>query len=210
MTFHLSTLSSIPANFPSLLQLLAIVIKDTGNSESKQLNLFLIVCSLFRKQIRLDIEPQLYLKMVSFIVEHPEATPVHAAGFLKAAFVNDISLVGCSANALRSFDDKFSSHFDSFYNKLCGQLRLNQRPFLVLPHTCMFLSRPIISYLKDAIEPTAFLPPEMYELFLAVLVYTFTDDQSQADSYLSTLKSKLERWHFVKHSKYENFLACLL
>ena len=148
--------------------------------------------------------------MVSFIVEHPDATSVHVTGFLKVAFVNEISLVGCCTKDLRAFDAKFSSHFDSFYNKLCSQLHLNQRPFLVLPHTCKFLSLPIISYLKADIEPIAFLPPEMYELFLAVLVYTFTDDKKQADSYLSMLKSKLECWHFIKHSCYENFLVCLL
>ena len=100
LIFHLGTLSSVPANFPTLLQLIAEVIKIPGNSEAKQLGLFLIICSLFRKPIRLEIEPQLYLRMVSFIVEHPEATSVHATGFLKVAFVNDISLVGCSTKAL--------------------------------------------------------------------------------------------------------------
>jgi hypothetical protein len=107
LAFHLSTLSSIPANFPSLLELLTIVIKETLNNEDKQLDLFLIICSLYRKPIRLEIERQLYLKMVSYIVEHPKVTPIHATGFLKVAFVNDISLVGCSLKALKSFDSKF-------------------------------------------------------------------------------------------------------
>jgi hypothetical protein len=74
----------------------------------------------------------------------------------------------------------------------------------------MFLSGPIIAYLKADTEPTAFLPPEIYEHFLAVLVYSFTDEQDQADSYLLMLKDKLRHWHFIKRSKYDNFLVCLI
>jgi hypothetical protein len=137
----------------------ATVIKEEGNNEDKQLDMFLVICLLYRRPVLLEIERNLYLKMVSHIVEHPKATAAHATGFMKAAFDNDISLVGCSNKALRAFDDKFGTYFDSFYTRLYEQLRLESRPFRVLHHTCMFLSQPVISYLKNKTEPTAFLPP---------------------------------------------------
>jgi hypothetical protein len=59
---------------------------------------------------------------------------------------------------------------------LWTSLQLNQRPFLVLPQTCFFLSKPIIGLLKAEVEPTAFLAIENYHYFLSILVYTFTDD----------------------------------
>jgi hypothetical protein len=74
----------------------------------------------------------------------------------------------------------------------------------------MFLSRPIISYLKGEAEATAFLPPEMYDYFLTVLVYTFVDELNLADSYLFMLKDQLRHWSFVKHSGYEIFLVKLI
>jgi hypothetical protein len=202
LMFHLSTLSSVPANFPTLLELLSVIIKEIHTDEDKQLDVFLIICSLYRKPLRLEIEHKLYLRMVSYIVDHPKATPIHAIGFLKVAFVNDVSLVGCSSKAIKEFDNKFISHIDSFYSKLCDQLHLNERPFRVLPHTCMFLSGPVISYLKARVEPTAFLPPQMYEQFLAVLVYSFTEEYDHADNYLSMLKEKLRRWPFIECRTY--------
>lgn len=102
-------------------------------------------------------------------------------GFLKAAFCNNVSLVGSDIKSLREFDSRFGGHIDSFYTKLYSQLQLNKRPFIVLPRTCFFLSKPAITFLKAPSEPTAFLPVEYYDYFLSVLVYTFTDDQACAD-----------------------------
>jgi hypothetical protein len=71
--------------------------------------------------------------MLNFLTEQPSITSTQAMGFLKAAFTNNISLVGADSKSLRKFDIDFSGHIDSFYTKLYDQLRLNKRPFLVLP-----------------------------------------------------------------------------
>jgi hypothetical protein len=66
----------VPDNFPNLLQSLCIVVKEEGNTEDKQLNIFLIICSLYKKPIHLEIEPQLYRKMIDFLAQQPSTTSV--------------------------------------------------------------------------------------------------------------------------------------
>lgn len=103
---------------------------------------------------------------------------------MKAAFCNNISLVGSDAKSLREFDFRFGKYIDAFYINLYTQLKLNKRPFLVLPRTCFFLSKPIIKYLTADTEKTAFLPIDYYHYFMEVLVYTFTDNVDHAEIYL--------------------------
>lgn len=206
LVHHFSQLNVIPVNFQDLLRALCEIINEDQNLE-EQHRIFLCICFLYKKPVELALEPLLYRSMLGYLVEQPAIKSEQVTGFLKAAFYNNVSLVGCGIKSLREFDLKFSGHIDPFYTKLQIQLQLNPRPFLVLPQTCFFLSRPVIAFLKARVEPTAFLPIEYYHYFLQVLVYTFTDNQEHADKYLLTLRKHLKYWESIGNSNYEIFLA---